>query len=140
MKRLIKAYSNALKAPYINSDQALSIIEGSDHECTRDKLIPDNNNMEARWGAVDDTGNYIMEIYLFKCDFALKAAFVFDKIVNDQPSGNLVCIVKEVSGASEAKRMAESGISGIDSEPIAFSNGYKLIEDAPAQNEIDQAN
>ncbi len=141
MKRLIKAYSNNLKEPYIDSDMAMQLIEISDHECVPQKIHKDVNGMEAMWGAIDDSGKYILEIYLYDCSLVQKAAFVYDTIVNGQPSGNLHCLlVKDVSGASEAKREAVNGITGIDNNPVTFSNGYKSIDEVPVQEDINEEN
>ena len=134
VKRLIqKAYSNNLNGKYIDSAVAMNIIEITDHECTPSKIHNDVNNMEAFWGAVDDTGRYILEIYLYDCTLVQKAGFVYDTIVNGQPSGNLQClIVKEVNGAAQAKREAINGLSGMDADTITFSKGYQSIEEALA--------
>ena len=132
MKRLIK------KADATNLDQnyaldpnivlnAIQMVGGS---CTLETLTPDVNGRNAIWGCIDDSMNYVLEIYSFNNE---KNAIVTANVSN---LSDVSVEIKQGIRTEIKNNILTNGFTLQNGIKLTFGNQYTTIE----QNEEEQSN
>ncbi len=127
MKRLIrKADAISLDANLaLDAQDVLSKLQSENGKFSMDNLLPDTAaNRNSIWGLVDDTGNYVLEIYSFKDDLnAIVVAPIVDGVVNT----NYDIGTKVGTRSSVKNDIVASGYNMSNGTKLTFANQYTSI-------------
>lgn len=125
MKRLIrvkKAVSKFMFNTGLDKKQAIDAIKAEDFTFNEDNLCKDFDDVAALWGCIDDSKEYISEVYVYTKELNTndkKAAYVTGDL-----NGNVIEVqIKEVSGNLDAvNELKINGITLRNGEAITFKD------------------
>lgn len=139
MKRLIrKADAIMLDANLaLNAQDVLSKIKAQDARLNEDTLMGDTAaGKNAIFGYVDDTGNYVLEVYSFSKDDYQTNAIVVSQLANGVPSTSYDISIKQNSDRTQLRNeILSSGYTMNNGTKLTFSNQYTSL---PPEENIDE--
>lgn len=139
MKRLIrKADAIMLDANLaLNAQDVLSKIKAQDARLNEDTLMGDTAaGKNAIFGYVDDTGNYVLEVYSFSKDDYQTNAVVVSQLANGVPSTSYDISIKQNSDRTQLRNeILSSGYTMNNGTKLTFSNQYTSL---PPEENIDE--
>ena len=131
MKRLIrKADAIMLDANLaLNAQDVLSKIKAQDARLNEDALMGDTAaGKNAIFGYVDDTGNYVLEVYSFSKDDYQTNAIVVSQLANGVPSTSYDISIKQNSDRTQLRNeILSSGYTMNNGTRLTFSNQYTSL-------------
>ena len=131
MKRLIrKADAIMLDANLaLNAQDVLSKIKAQDARLNEDALMGDTAaGKNAIFGYVDDTGNYVLEVYSFSKDNYQTNAIVVSQLANGVPSTSYDISIKQNSDRTQLRNeILSSGYTMNNGTRLTFSNQYTSL-------------
>ena len=139
MKRLIrKADAIMLDANLaLNAQDVLSKIKAQDARLNEDTLMGDTAaGKNAIFGYVDDTGNYVLEVYSFSKDDYQTNAVVVSQLIDGVPSTSYDISIKQNSDRTQLRNeILSSGYTMNNGTKLTFSNQYTSL---PPEENIDE--
>ena len=143
MKRLIRKADAIALDPNLalNAQDVLSKIQALDARLNQDTLMSDTAaNRSAVYGFIDDSGQYVLEIYSFNDGSNNHSnAVVVAPIVNGVPSTNYDINIKSGPTRQDVKNdIISSGYSMSNGTKLLFTNQYTTLP--PEENEENPEN